>query len=55
MNEEIDFNPTTNPNVMTLVRQKDGNWKGYMQKFGTLVEVRDIDPQTVVVRLITHE
>lgn len=38
-----------------IEQQPDGNWKGYTTKFGKEIEVRDIDPQTVLTRLLTHE
>lgn len=53
--DKIDFDPTTNPAVISLIEQEDGNWKGYTQKHGTLVEVRQGDPNTVLQLLITHE
>jgi hypothetical protein len=50
----MDYNPETNPNVISIVRQEDGNYKGYTQKFGKLVEVREVKPEDCVVKLITH-
>jgi hypothetical protein len=52
--EEIDFNPSTNENAIAIIRQEDGNYKGYAQKFGKLIEVRTGDPQSALVALITH-
>lgn len=37
-----------------IVKQKDGNWKGYGNKNGKPIEVRDIGPETVLQRLLTH-
>jgi hypothetical protein len=38
-----------------LEQQEDGNWIGWMIKFGKLIEVRDIGPETVLQKLLTHE
>lgn len=54
MTKEIEYNPEKNPNVISLIKQEDGNWKGYTQKFGKMVEVRDIGPETVLQLLLTH-
>jgi hypothetical protein len=53
--KEVEFDPNKNPKAIVIIEQPDGNYKGYMQKFGKLVEVRDIGPQTVLERLLTHE
>jgi hypothetical protein len=37
-----------------LVKQTDGNWKGYMHLNGKDLEVRDIDPHSCLMRLLTH-
>lgn len=37
-----------------IVKQEDGNWKGYMLKDGNPVEVREIDPYTCLIKLLTH-
>lgn len=36
--------------AIVLIEQEDGNWKGWYKDH----EVRDIDPNTVLVRLLTH-
>lgn len=53
--EDKDWNPTTNANVIAIVRQEDGNYKGYCKKFEKDIEVRAGDPQTVLTMLLTHE
>lgn len=53
--KKIVWNPQRNPDVISIVKQPDGNYKGYMQKNGTLIEVRQGDPGTVLQMLITHE
>lgn len=37
-----------------LIKQTDGNWKGYLLRGKQLLEVREIDPQTCLVKLLTH-
>lgn len=46
-----------NPNIqkITLEQQEDGNWIGKATKFGKDIEIRDIGPETVLQRLLTHE
>ena len=53
--DTIDFDPKTNHDAISLVKQPDGNWKGYMTKHGKFIEVRQSDPNTVLQLLITHE
>jgi hypothetical protein len=50
-----DTNPFHNPNAILIIKQKDGNYKGWMNKFGKVVEVREIGPETVLQKLLTHE
>lgn len=53
-NKKIEYNPEKNPNVISIIRQEDGNYKGYTQKNGKLIEVREGTPHDVIVALITH-
>ena len=53
--EEVDFDPNKNPAAISLIKESDGNWKGRMQKFGKLVEIRQADPQIVLQLLLTHD
>ena len=53
-NEDAEWNPEKNDNVIAIVRQPDGNYKGYAKKNGKLVQVRTNDPQIAMVQLITH-
>lgn len=50
----MNWDPNENHDVISLVKQADGNWKGWMWKHDQLLEVRDIDPNTVLLRLLTH-
>lgn len=38
-----------------IEKQPDGNWIGKIFKFGKLIEVRDIGPETVLQRLLTSD
>jgi hypothetical protein len=42
-------------NEILIVKQTDGNWKGYMNRDGNPLEVREIDPYTCLIKLLTHE
>ena len=45
--------PKVKEGEIFLVRQDDGNWKGFILKQGNPVEVRDIDPYTCLTLLLT--
>lgn len=53
-NDDTEFNPSKNHDVISLHKDKDGNWTGKMWKFGMLVVIRDIGPETVVQALLVH-
>jgi len=46
--------PKVKENEILLVKQTDGNWKGYMNREGNPLEVREIDPYTCLTKLLTH-
>lgn len=50
----LDCNPITNTDAIVLIKQVDGNWRGFMTKNGQLVQERQGDPGTVLSLLITH-
>lgn len=50
----IEWNPHINHNVISLVRQDDGNWKGTMWRNGQMIEVRQISPGAVLEYLLVH-
>ncbi len=52
--EQIEFNPYKNKNVISIIKQKDGNYIGYTEKFGKVIEIRDYSPEAVLQRLLTH-
>jgi len=49
-----NYSPETNPKAIFIVQDEDGNWRGKMQRFGTVVEVRDVGPVTVLQTLLSH-
>lgn len=52
--DTINFDPSTNPDVISIIKQPDGNYIGYAQRHGKLVIERQGDPSTVLTLLITH-
>jgi hypothetical protein len=53
--EDKEFNPEINPNVIVIEKQEDGNYKGWMQKYGKVIEAREIKPEDVLVKLLTND
>lgn len=51
---EQEFNPYKNDKVIAIIQNEDGNWTGYMQKHGKVVDARQSDPQIVLQMLLTH-
>lgn len=51
---DSDYNPHKNPKAISLIQQPDGNWKGFMQRFDKVVEVREIKPEDCLIKLLTH-
>ena len=49
-----ECSPEKNPKAIVVIEQADGNWKGQMQRFGKLVQIRAISPGVVIERLLTH-
>lgn len=48
----MSYDPEKDPNVIVLQKQEDGNWKGWMQKNGKIIEERQINPQYTFVRVV---
>ncbi len=46
--------PIVKETEILLVKQDDGNWKGYRNRDGNPLEVREIDPYTCLTKLLTH-
>lgn len=55
METSPNFDPLKNPDAIALVKQEDGNWKGYMNKNGVVIVVRAVDPQYALQMVLTHE
>lgn len=53
--DAMQFSPYENADVICLIKQADGNWRGWMQRFGKVVEVREIKPEDALVKLLTHD
>lgn len=53
--EEINYNPYENPDVISIIKQKDGNWIGTAQKYGKIISVREVKPEDCLLKLITHD
>jgi hypothetical protein len=53
--EQIEKTLKSSPDLILLEKQEDGNWKGWMHKFGSLVVVREVGPETVLQKLLTHD
>lgn len=51
----LEGNPLNNKDAILIVRQPDGNYRGFMVKHGKLVQARQADPTIVLQMLITHE
>lgn len=50
-----ELNPEKNKDVIVIARQEDGNWKCWGQKFGKVIEVREISPGSCLERFISHD
>lgn len=51
---DADFNPENNPNVITLMKRTDGNWRGIMQKDGKIIKNVEIKPEDCLLKLLTQ-
>ena len=51
----MEHDPNKNSKAISIIQQEDGNWKGWMQKHGKIVEAREIKPEDVLYKLLTHE
>jgi hypothetical protein len=50
-----EFDPNKNPEVISIIKQRDGNFKLWGQRFGKMVELRGVKPEDVLVEFLTHE
>ncbi len=53
--EKLDCNPVTNKDAIVFIKQPDGNWRGFMNRDGRIIQDRQSDPGIVLSLLITHE
>lgn len=55
LNELEKIDPQNPPEgYVILQEQSDGNWKGWMRKYGKVVEERMYEPHTVIDYLLHH-
>lgn len=54
LSQPTEKTPKVKEGEILLVKQDDGNWKGYMTREGNPLEVRMIDPYTCLLALLTH-
>lgn len=47
------FNPEKNPEVVSIIKQKDGNYKLWGQKNGKMMQLRGIKPEDVLSEFLT--
>lgn len=53
--EKVEFSPLKNDQAISIIQQPDGNWRGWMKKNGKLIQVRQIDPGTVLNLMLTAD
>ena len=53
--QEQEFSPYKNPEAISIIRQKDGNFKLWGQRFGKMVELRAVKPEDVLMEFLSHE
>ena len=49
------YKPEDNPNAISIIKQEDGNYIGEMMKNGKLITAREVGPETVLQKLLTHD
>jgi TATA-box binding protein (TBP) (component of TFIID and TFIIIB) len=52
---KIKFHPENNPDVISLLKRPDGNWRGFLFKNGKMVQTRAGSPQEALEALITAD
>lgn len=50
---KIKFHPENNPDVISIIRMPDGNYRGFTTKHGKLIQAREADPSYVLQKLLT--
>ena len=54
LQQQIEKSIKLDKDEIRLIKQEDGNWRGFTMRGKDLLMVREIDPQTCLVRLLTH-
>ena len=49
----MTYDPSKEDTIV-IEKQEDGNWKGWMNRYGKVVEVREVSPTVVLQALLTH-
>lgn len=52
--QDQEFNPYKNPESISIIKQKDGNYKLWGQKFGKMIELRGVKLEDVLGEFLTH-
>lgn len=50
--ESDKYNPALNHDVISIIKQEDGHWKGYWFKRGNLIETREVAPEHALQQLL---
>lgn len=53
--KEQEFDPHKNPEAISIIRQKDGNFKLWGQRFGKMIELRAVKPEDCLGEFLTHD
>jgi hypothetical protein len=54
LHQQIEKSIKLDKDEIRLIKQEDGNWRGFTMRGTDLLMVREVDPQTCLVRLMTH-
>lgn len=49
-----EFDPHKNPEAIVIIKQGDGNFKLWGQKYGKMIELRGGKPEDVLGEFLTH-
>lgn len=51
---KVEWNPIKNHDAIVIIKEKDGNYRGFMFKNGKFIQTRQADPGNVMQALIIH-
>ena len=51
--KDQEFNPYKNDKAISIIQQADGNFRGWAQKNGKMIDVREIKPEDCLGQLLT--